>query len=158
MAKKKPAQTVKKTRAKLRIPVDFGTVSIGPKSLGLGASISRANIDTAKMEEFFCGRRLKIRIGIGAMDGENQRVMFDDMDESIEATADVIRYGASPASFHIRLVFNKTDLDFKRIGLFVKKSGGLEILTSQDAPKDEKTESEPDQTELDLNDENESED
>lgn len=144
MAKKKNGKQAEAT-AVLDIPVEFGGVGIGQKTARLGLKIDREVMAITKADEALCGRRCTGRVAMGGNnDSPGQGRFWDDLEDVIDATFDIHRFGVTPDNFTSGLTFNLGEIDIGMLAGFSKGKGRLQILGVADIPKDTVDEHEDD--------------
>lgn len=126
----------KKPSGQLQLPVTYGSsITLGVTTCGIGCNISRAHIKVSQAEEYFTGRRLRVKLGTAhSGDDPDQTTMWDDLDDEIQAVADVKNYVARGASLGIRLTFNESDVAVDVLRRYLKRSGALVIVGSERMP------------------------
>ena len=115
----------------LRLPVTYGSsITLGVNTCGIGVGISRANCAIKEAEKFFTGRRLTVKMATA--DGDpDQKEFWSDLQDQVEAVADVKCYTARGESFGIRLTFHESDVKVDRLRKFLKRTGVLLVMGSE---------------------------
>lgn len=113
----------------LDVPVEFGGVSFGDETARLGLRIARPFMYIDAADELLCGRRLSCRV-VTCPNGDdpNQKYLVDGVGASVEAVADVKRFGVSPKAISANLTFSLGEIDVRELASFSKKTGRLIVL------------------------------
>lgn len=127
----------KATSNVLDIPVEFGGVSIGQQTAKLGLKISREVLNINAADEALCGRRVTGRVGVGgAGDSPGQMYLIDDMEDVINATFDIHRFGVTPDNYTSGLTFKLKEIEIGILARFSKGAGRLVIENIDAIPED----------------------
>lgn len=127
--------------------VEFGGVGINVHD-GIGMRIRAEKITQAKMNRFFRGAQLSVRIACSPnSDGDakgQQLLAFDQMELTVEGVVECQRYVCNPNGYSVRLTFPHKSLDMASLGDYPKHSGRIMVKRMGDAKAivDEGSESE----------------
>jgi hypothetical protein len=125
------------TKALLRIPVRFKNLSIGDQTTTLGFSVARDRLNVDAAEQAFCGKRLKVRILIGAGTDPDQGILWDDVTYDVEGIADAKKFSVTPKLISSGLCFNIDGVDIEELAHFAKRDGVVLITKIAEADDDQ---------------------
>jgi hypothetical protein len=118
----------------LKLPVDYGGVSIGQGTARVGLRIAREKCDLVAADAFFVGKRLDVRISLGRRDDSAGQGQMFEHDYILEGAADVKRIGANVAHITTGLTFSTESIDVETLCRFAKGSGYLEVVGVEELP------------------------
>lgn len=124
----------------------FGGVSIGQQTAKLSIKVDREHLNIVAADEALCGRRVAGKVAVGrAGDTPGQMLLLEEMDDVIEATFDIHRFGVTPDSFTSGLTFKLKEIDVGQLARFSKGSGRLIMDSVEEIPSDSVEEHDHDQ-------------
>lgn len=119
------------------LPVEFGGVSIGQQTAKLSIKINREFLNIVAADDALCGRRVTGKVAFGRSgDTPGQMLLLEEMDEVIEATFDIHRFGVTPDHFTSGLTFKLKEIDIGQLARFSKGSGRLVLDEVEEIPRD----------------------
>ncbi len=121
----------------LDLPVAFGGVSIGQQTAKLSIKVDREHLNIAAADEALCGRRITGKVAVGrAGDTPGQMLLIEEMDDVIEATFDIHRFGVTPDAYTSGLTFQLKEIDVGQLARFSKGSWRLIMNDMTPIPRD----------------------
>lgn len=142
-------------RSLLKLPVRFKNLSIGDQTTTLGFSVARDRLTVGAAEEAFCGKRLKVRIVVGAGNAPEQGLLWEGVKYDVEGIADAKKFSVTPKLIASGLCFNIEGVDIEELSHFAKQDGWILVtkIAEAKAERDDDEEEDDDDGDDDEDDE-----
>lgn len=138
--------TSEPTKFLMRAPCRFNNANLGDTIASLGFRINREHLNLIAADEAFCGKRVNVRMVVGAGDA-TQKKFWDDLQWDVQAIADIKSFRASPKYISAGLSLSMESVDVSVLAHFAKQEGWLFILKAEDLAGDEDAEGDDGQDE-----------